>query len=165
MKKKSTGDSKNVMERFRKPTDELDEILEQIKPGELGDFYKEYGHNLAEDRDFYNYFKRVLSEKRIPLKDVYSFAGVSESLGGQIIRMEKHTPDRDQILRFCVAGHFTKEETNRALKLYGMTELYGRDRRDALIIVAINNRKYRLDEIDDLLTQHGLFPLSKPEKS
>ncbi len=162
--KKTTADTKDVIERFRKPTDELDEVLEQLRPDQLGEYYKEFAQNLADGRDFYHYFKAVLSSKRIFLKDVYSFAGVSESLGGQILRMEKHTPDRDLILRFCVAGHFTTEETNRALKLYGMPELYGRNPRDAVIFVAINSRTYDLIEIDELLTQRGFSPLSKPDK-
>ena len=77
--------------------------------------------------------------------------------------MEKHTKNRDLIIRFCVAGHFMVNEINRALKLYGMNSLYAKNKRDACIIVAINNRKYNLFEIDDLLEQQGLKKLSKDE--
>ena len=75
--------------------------------------------------------------------------------------MEKHTRDRDLIIRFCIAGHFNWDETNRALKLYGFTELYAKNSRDAVLIVAINNRIYTLYDIDELLLEHGLECLTR----
>ena len=78
--------------------------------------------------------------------------------------MEKHTKDRDLIIRLCMAGHFTWDETNRALKLYGMTELYARDKRDACLIVAINHRIYDINEVNDMLIEQGMDKLSKDEQ-
>lgn len=147
-----------------KPTNELNSILENTHPGQLSDFLKENSPYMADDKKgFYYYFKDVLDRKGIKLKDVYVFADVSESYGSKIITMEKHTKDRDLIIRLCMAGHFTWYETNRALKLYGMTELYARDKRDACLIVAINHRKYDLAEVDEMLTEQGLDKLSKDE--
>ena len=74
--------------------------------------------------------------------------------------MEKHTKNRDLIIRFCIAGHFSLRETNRALKLYGMTPLYSRNKRDVCIILAINNRIFDLSQVDDLLTGQGFLQLS-----
>nr|MCR5487257.1 hypothetical protein [Lachnospiraceae bacterium] len=110
---------------------------------------------------FYYYMKDVLDEKAIKLKDVYSFAGVSESYGSKILTMEKHTKDRDLIIRLCLAGHFSWEETSRALKLYGFSELYSKDSRDACIIVAVNNRIYDLYRVDAMLAEHGFERLMK----
>ena len=99
-----------------KPTNELEEMLGNMKPGDLSGFYKENSKYLADDKKaFYYYFKDVIESKNIFLKDVYSFAGVTESWGGKIISMEKHTKNRDLILRLCIAGHFSLEEINRAL--------------------------------------------------
>ena len=140
----------------KKPTDELDELLENMKPDQLDRYFKENRKYLADEKKaFYYYMKDILAEKNIKLKDVYSFAGVSESYGSQILRMEKHAASRDLILRFCLAGHFNCDETNRALKLYGLSELYAKDKRDACIIVAINNRIFDLSEIDDILVKQG----------
>ena len=72
--------------------------------------------------------------------------------------MRKHTKDRDVIIRLCVAGRLT-------LELYGMQPLYAKDKRDACMIVAINNRKYQLFEIDDMLVEQGLKKLSPDEKN
>ena len=147
-----------------KPTNELNSILENTHPEGLSDFLKENSRYMADDKKgFYYYFKDVLDEKNIKLKDVYSFAGVSESYGSKILTMEKHTKNRDLIIRLCIAGHFSWDETNRALKLYGMTELYAKDPRDACLIVAINNRKYDLYEIDDMLAEQGMKKLTEDE--
>ena len=63
-----------------KSTNELDEMLENMKPSELSGFYKENSKYLADDKKaFYYYFKDVIESKNIMLKDVYSFAYVSQS--------------------------------------------------------------------------------------
>ena len=147
-----------------KPTNELEEMLGNMKPGDLSGFYKENSKYLADDKKaFYYYFKDVIESKNIFLKDVYSFAGVTESWGGKIITMEKHTKNRDLILRLCIAGRFSLEEINRALKLYGMNSLYAKDKRDACLIVAINNRIYDLSELDELLENQGFAKLTADE--
>ena len=144
-----------------KPTDELNRQLESLKPDQLDAYLTDNRRYMADgDKGFYFYMKDVLDDKNIRMKDVYSFAGVSESYGSKIVRMEKGTKNRDLILKLCIAGHFSLDETNRALKLYGMTELYAKDPRDACLIVAINNRKYNLGDIDELLMEHGQNKLS-----
>lgn len=147
-----------------KPTNELNSILENTHPDQLNDFLRENSRFMADDKKgFYYYFKDVIDEKSIKLKDVYSFAGVSESYGSKILTMEKHTKNRDLIIRLCIAGHFSWDKTNRALKLYGMNELYAKDPRDACLIVAINNRKYDLSDIDEILTGQGMKKLTDDE--
>ena len=145
----------------KKPTDELNNLLENMKPSQLESYFKDNEKYMADEKKaFYYYMKDVLDEKNIKLKDVYSFAGVTESYGSKILTMEKHTKDRDLIIRFCIAGHFNWDETNRALKLYGLNELYAKDPRDAVLIVAINNRIFNLYDIDEMLLEHGLERLT-----
>lgn len=147
-----------------KPTNELDEILERTEPEQIGRYYKENSRFLADgEKEFRYYMKTVLEEKNIRMKDVYSFAGVTESYGSKILRMEKHTSDRDLIIRLCAAGHFTLLEMNRALKLYGFSELYAKNPRDACLIVAINHRIYDIYEIDRILEKHGHKKLQKKD--
>ncbi len=147
-----------------KPTDELNEILKKTHPDDLDAYLRENSRYMADERKgFYYYMKDVLEQKGIKLKDVYSFAGLSESYGSKIVTMEKHSKDRDLILRLCIAGHFNWDETSRALKLYGMSELYAKDPRDACIIVALNNRIFDLSEIDDLLIEKGFQKITADE--
>ena len=148
----------------KKPTKELNDILAKAKPDQLDQYFKENEKFMADpSKGFYYYMKDVLEEKNIRLKDVYSFAGVTESYGSKILTGEKHTKNRDLIIRFCIAGHFSWEETNRALKLYGVNELYAKNERDACIIVALNNRVYDMNDIDEMLMQHDLKKLTEDE--
>lgn len=152
----------NTMQK--KPTDELNNLLENMKLDQLDEYLKDNEKYMADEKKaFYYYMKDVLDEKNIKLKDLYVFAGVSESYGSKILRMEKYTKNRDLIIRFCLAGHLTWDETNRALKLYGMSELYAKDSRDACIIVAINNRIFNMYDIDEMLLQRGFDKLSVDE--
>ena len=153
-----------------KPTNELDDLLENMTPDQLSKYRKENKDYLVDnDRPFYQYMKKTANEKRVKLKDMYSFAGISESYGDKLVRMEKHTTNRDAIIRLCIAGHFTWKETDRALKLYGFNELYAKDPRDACIIVTINqmrkSRKYDLSIMDDVLESQGFEKLSIDEKN
>ena len=144
-----------------KSTNEVEELLKSMKPGQLSDFYKENIHNMVDaNKAFYYYMKDIVEAKNIRFKDMYILAGVSESYGEKIIRMEKHTKSRDLLIRLCIAGHFSIVETNKALKLYGMNTLYSKDKRDAALIVALNNRIYDLFEIDDILEKQGLSKLT-----
>lgn len=143
-----------------KSTNELDQILSRTSIDGINDYLSDNEKYMSEgDKAFYYYYKDVLAEKNIKLKDVYIAVDRSESYCGQIIRKEKHTDNRDLMLSLCIAGHFLLDEINRALKLYGMNPLYAKDKRDACIIVAINNRKYDLHEIDRLLDDRGFTKL------
>lgn len=144
-----------------KSTDEVEKLLENMKPSQLDEFYKENNKHMSDDKKaFYYYMKDIAESKNILFKDMYSFAGVSESYGEKIIRMEKHTKNRDLIIRLCIAAHFSLVEINKALKLYGMNSLYAKDKRDACLIVAINNRIFNLLSIDDMLEKQGFQILS-----
>lgn len=148
----------------KKVTNELDELLKSMKLKDLEQYYKENCASMNAEKAFTYYMKDIIQGKNIRLKDVYGLAGFSESYGEQILNMRKHTKNRDVIIRLCIAGHFTLDEINRALKLYGMSPLYAKNMRDACIIVAINNRKYQLYELDDLLEQQGFEKLSEVGK-
>ena len=140
-----------------KPTNELDELLEHTKPEQLRAYLSENKKYLADEKKgFYYFMKNTLDAKRMKLKDVYARAGFDEVRGGRLLRMESHTKERDMILRLCLGGKLRLSEVNRALKLYGFSELYAKEARDACIIVAINNKIYDLYRIDELLEEQGL---------
>lgn len=145
-----------------KPTNELDEILLNTPSSQLKDYFEENADYLSNpDRSFYNYYKDILKTKGIRLKDVYLCADVSESYGQQVISMQKHTSNRDLIIVFCMAGHFNNQETNRALKLYGFSELYSKNRRDACIMLEIKNRHFEPYLVDEALERNGFDKLKR----
>ena len=145
-----------------KSTYELNKILENAKPKDIRSYLADNKEDMKNsEREFYYFFTDTLRKKRILLKEVYISAGVSESYGGQIVRMEKHAANRDIIIRLCLAGHFDLVETNRALKLYKMSSLYSKITRDACIIIEINNRIYDISKVDEYLSEQKEEPLSK----
>lgn len=74
-----------------KPTDELNKLLENMKPGDLDEYLEENREYIAgTDRSFYEYMKTTIRAKGIKLKDVYQFAGFSESFGSQLLYHTKH---------------------------------------------------------------------------
>ena len=142
-----------------KTTYELDKMLENGTVGNMSSFFSENKDSMLEgDRPFYDYMKSTI-QGRIKLADLFHIADMSERYGGRILRMETHTTDRDIILRLCIAGQFNLAETNKALKLYGMNELYSKDKRDACIIMAIHRRIYDFKKINDILSEQKLEPL------
>lgn len=148
-----------------KNTSEVEKLLNNMKPNQLENFYKENNSSMVNAKKaFYYYMKDIIEAKNIRLKDIYIRMGESESYGEKIFRMEKHTSDRDLILRMCIAGHLSVAETNKALKLYEMRPLYAKDKRDACIMVAIHNRIYEFLDIDEMLEKQGFLKLSKDIK-
>lgn len=150
------------MEEF--PTAVLFKKLDGIKMEDIPHYLEENRAELKDDsKAFYYHMKNTVEKKGLFLKDVYLSAGVTESYGGKIITMEKHTKNRDLIIRLCLAGRFDLTETNRALKLYGMSELYPKISRDACIIVAINNHIFDMLRVDECLRSEGLRTLTRGE--
>lgn len=78
---------------------------------------------------------------------------------------EKSTNELDEMLKNMkideLENYYKENHDNTALKLYDMKPLYAKDKRDACIIVAINNRKYDLGDIDEILEKQNLTKLSK----
>ena len=84
---------------LQKPTDEMEEALKEVRPGQIDSYLKTNSQYMVDEtRAFYFYMKDVLKRKGILHKDLYVRMNVSEKYGGQILTMEKHTPNRDLIM-------------------------------------------------------------------
>lgn len=114
---------------------------------------------LKEDHAFADYMRAKIREKGLSQQDIFLKADIPERYGYKLISQEKHTKQRDIILRICYSAGFTLEETQRALHLYQMPELFPEFARDAMIMVAINDRPGDIIELNVLLKKNGLSPL------
>lgn len=83
-------------------------------------------------------------------------ADIPERFGYKIIAEEKHTKQRDFIIRLCYAVGMDLEETQKALTLYGMAPLYARIPRDAVLMIAFNQHKGNILDVNALLSAHKL---------
>ena len=144
----------------RTTTDALDEVLRTAKPEDVDAYLEQYAEHLAaEERPFADYMRRMLRARGLRQQDVFLRADLPERYGYKLIAQEKHTQQRDVILRLCLAAQFSLTETQRALKLYGFSPLYPRVPRDAVLIIAFNTGRYEIADVDELLLGRGMEPL------
>lgn len=145
---------------IKKTTNSLERVLERSGDNGLRDYMIEYEDALAnETKPFAAYMRMMFQNKKLKQQDVFLAADISEGYGYKLISEEKHTVQRDVIIKICLAARFKLKETQRALQLYGMSPLYARVPRDAVFIIAFNRGIYNTAEVDDMLRQHKMETL------
>lgn len=148
------------MKMYKKNTGELENKLKKVHPDNIADFLSENQEEIfSEDREFMKYMKVKLKEKKLLKQVVLLNADISLRYGYKLLSEEKHTKQRDVILRICFAAEFTLEEVQRALKIYHMDTLYARDPRDAMIMACFNQRPESVIKLNELLVKNNMLPL------
>ncbi len=143
-----------------KDTNELEKVLGKTHLSDYDSYVRKNKDSMLSDSNsFSTYVKEKMAEKGITQQTVFLKADVPERYGYKLLSGEKHTKQRDVILRICYAADFTLQETQRALKKYGMAELYAKDERDALVMIAFNEKPGSIIEVNTMLKEHGLVPL------
>lgn len=99
----------------------------------------------------------LLENHQLKYADVIKQAQLSESYGYQLLNGRRQ-PSRDKVIQLALTAHFTLKETNRLLKLAGRSELYVKDKRDAVIMFALN-RQLSLLDAEDILIEQQLMPI------
>lgn len=144
----------------KKSTEQLENILKQTSSGYIETFLTENAQDLLEtDKLFSEYMHEMLRKYGKSQQEVFLQADFPERYGYKLLSEEKRTKQRDYILRICYAMGMELEETQRALKLYGMAPLYPRIPRDAVLMIAFNQRKGSILDVNGLLSAHKLPPL------
>lgn len=147
---------------MEKSTDDLMKVLSGTGNGQL-EAYME-NHFSRGQPDFVGYMDDLFQQKHLKRQDVLLRAGLPYKYGYKLLTGESHTTNRDKILRICLAMELTLKETQRVLKLYGMNELYPKNQRDVILIVALGRKQYDLTAIDEELIRYGLDPLWEAEE-
>lgn len=143
-----------------KKTDELENILMNTKFGEFDKYRRENAKDILNDtNDFSSYMKLMFGEKKMSQTQVFAKAGIPQGYGYKLLSMEKRTRQRDVIIRICYAADFTIEQTQRALKKYGMPQLYAKALRDAYIMIMFNERPGDLNKVNELLKAENMEEL------
>ena len=143
-----------------KQTYELEKILGKTHPDEYDDYIRENKDSMLSDSNSFSaFFKEVLKKNGISQQMAFLQADVPERYGYKILTGEKSTRQRDIILRLCYAAEMTLEEAQKALKKYGMAQLYAKIPRDAMIMIAFNERPGGIIELNTLLKMNGLETL------
>lgn len=138
----------------------LEDKLNGVHVDNIADFFKENKEEMINDEyAFANYMRQKFKEKGVSQQEIFLYADIPERYGYKIISQEKHTKQRDIILRICYSAEFTIEETQKALRIYGMPELYAEFQRDALIMVIFKDRPGDIIEVNTVLKRNGMKPL------
>ena len=114
---------------------------------------------LSESTSFSAYIKNILKSNGLSLQAVFLRADIPARYGYKLLSGEKHTRQRDVILRICYAAELTLEQTQRALHKYELPELYAKIPRDALIMIAFNERPGSILDVNAYLKKNHLEPL------
>ena len=142
-----------------KETNDLEQELGSTHLADYTAFVQKNKDSMLSDATSFSTFKSVLREKGITQQIAFLKADIPERYGYKLLSGEKHTRQRDVILRICYASGFTLKETQRALRKYGMPELYAKISRDAMIMIAFNERPGSIIDVNALLKKHGMEPL------
>lgn len=143
-----------------KNTKELTDILGKTHLSDFEKYCKENKESMNTDTDTFSiYIKNILSQKGITQQNVFLKADIPERYGYKLLSGEKHTKQRDIILRICYASELTLNETQRALKKYEMPELYAKIPRDALMMIIFNERPGSIIDVNAILKKNGMIPL------
>ncbi len=149
---------------MRKTTGTLNRILNSTKPEEIEGYLDANSEEMIDGgHPFSRYMKACIRNKGLTQQEVFIRADFSESYGYKILSEEKHTRQRDTILRLCIGAGMDLEETQRALKIYGMSPLYARVPRDALIMTILNGKSTDIAGVSEVLTSHGFDSLRGTE--
>lgn len=135
---------------MNKTTKELENILKNTHPDTLDKYIDNEKDNMIEN-DFEAYFKDCLKKKNLFLHTVFLRSDISEGYGYKLLSGQKHTNNRNLIIKLCYVSYFDINETNRALMLYGMAPLYARIKNDAAIISLFNNKNRDSYEFDNFI--------------
>lgn len=141
-------------------TNKLEDKLIKVNAETISEFLKENKDEMVNNEyAFAEYMRQIIKEKGVSQQDIFLYADIPERYGYKLISQEKHTRQRDIILRICYSAYFTLEETQKALRLYGMPELYVEFPRDALLMIVFRDRPGDVIEVNALLRKNGMQPL------
>ena len=140
-----------------KTTEELEKVLGNTHVNETSKYLTENADDLLNsDRPFADYMKKKIKEKNMMQQDIFLKADIPDRYGYKLLSEDKRTKQRDVILRLCYAAELTLEETQKALKIYGMPELYARVLRDAVLMIIFNNRPGSIIDVNAYLKKNGV---------
>ena len=144
-----------------KTTDELTTVLRKSRPSDIDSFLEKNREKLlGANASFGGFLKAVTEKNDLKLQDVFIAADIPERYGYKLVEGEKHTRNRDAILRLCAGVRMVLEETQKALVLNGMDPLYPRRPRDAVLMIGFNTGVKDASDLNELLSSHGMEQLS-----
>ncbi len=130
-----------------------DELMNEIKQTHEIDKFLEKNDSEFVSEPLHDILNRLLKEKNIKKSEVVARSSLNRIYGYQIFS-GKRIPSRDKLIALCFGFKFDLKETDKLLKAAGYSPLYARNKRDALIIFAINSNK-SIFVVNEILFDNG----------
>lgn len=102
---------------------------------------------------FSEYLQTLLKEKEVNASELIKRSRIERTYCYQILNGRKR-PGRDKIIAIALALNLNVDETQKILRIAKEGDLYAKDKRDCILIFAINH-KYNLIDTNQLLNQYG----------
>lgn len=116
-----------------------DDLLEVIKNNSLDKTIEEIqGEQI--DISLREYLNSILQKRGLKPADVMKKTGLNKSYFYALLDGTKTNPSRDVLIRLCFGFEMPLDEAQIFLKTFGAAMLYARNRRDSIIIHAIENK-------------------------
>lgn len=139
-------------------TGHLMNVLKDVDQAGIEKFSEEH---LSALPTFASYMDEFISAHECNRREIIRKADFPEKYGYKLLSGENHTSERDYVLRFCITLGMNLKQTQRALELNGMRPLYPKDRRDMVLIVALNTEMCDVDKVNELLSRHQCEALKR----
>lgn len=138
------------------------ELEHEIKAtAKIDDYFVKHGNHML-SRSLPEHLKLLLKQKGISRADVVRDSLLNRTYVYQILD-GRRMPSRNKLIAVAFGMHLSDEETQAMLKLAGYRKLYAKDKRDAVLLFSLNQKK-NIEETNELLYDYGLDVLGVPEK-
>jgi transcriptional regulator with XRE-family HTH domain len=136
----------------RKTTHELSETLGKASSTpDLTKYLKNLNDGNAAFENFHDFFLSLPEVKKYSFSELIRRSGIERTYFYQIMN-GKRKPGRDKVLLLCLAAGLSLEETQHALACGQHSLLYVRNRRDAVLVFALNNQ-LSVQDTQELLSE------------
>lgn len=121
--------------------DKTDELMNILSSCDNNDGLSDYVDSIEGKypTDLKTFLKQALDDRGMTVADLQKKSHIDRTYIYQIMDGSKH-PGRDKIISICLGAEMDLEECQRALKIAKEGILYPKNRRDSIIIYAINNK-------------------------
>lgn len=136
-------------------------LNDEIKQTSNIDSFLERNQELMVKQSLRDHLDFLLMQKGLTIAEVVRGSQMNRPYVYQIFSGEKK-PSRDKLAAIAFGMRLSAEETQQMLKLSGNRELYVRDERDALILLALH-KNYDIYRANALLYDHNFKILGTPD--
>lgn len=135
---------------MKKSTEELYKLIKEKR--DVAEYLQENSSELLFS-SVHELLEFHINSKGLNRSEVIDKANLAKSYGYQILQGKKNA-SRDKLLCLCFGMELNLSETNRVLKQAGLSALYPRVPKDAIIISCIEQKK-SLMEVNEKLDELG----------